>query len=180
MNIKRENTVAAVIDFQEKLMPVMNDAEQLRKNVTKLLRGIGVLEIPFIVTQQYTRGLGDTIVPVKEVLGSFDPVEKISFSAMGAPEFRKKLKKTGADTIILCGIETHICVQQTVLDLTDNGYKVFLAADCTASRKERDRIYAEKRMEKAGAVLTTAEAVLFELLSDAEDTKFKEISAIIK
>ena len=180
MRIVKEKTMAVAIDFQEKLMRVMKDPKGLEKTVAAFMEGIKVLGIPLIVTQQYTKGLGETTQAIKETMAGMIPVEKTSFSALKTGEFEKKIKDTGLDTVLLCGIETHICVMQTAMDLLERGYKVFVIADCTASRNEKDKNCGLRRMERAGAVITTYEAVLFEVLEDAKNEGLKDISRIVK
>ncbi|MEI8216026.1 MAG: hydrolase [Eubacteriales bacterium] len=183
--INRENAVLLVIDFQEKLVPAIKDNENLVETVAKLIRGCNVLELPIIFTQQYTRGLGDTVPKIKEALGEAEAfnlsfVEKTSFSCNGEEDFRNKLDSLDKQCIIVCGIETHICVQLTVLDLLYSGYIVYLINDAIGSRNNNDKKYAQRRMSEAGAIGTTYEAILFEILKDAKAAGFKEISEIIK
>ncbi|NLY70350.1 MAG: hydrolase [Clostridiales bacterium] len=178
--INKEEAVLVLIDFQERIMPAMHNKEELEKTVERLVKGCKILDIPVVVTQQYTRGLGPTIPSLHEALGDYNPIEKTSFSAMGEPEFEKELKRLGRKTIILTGIETHVCVQQTALDLIDKGYEVFLVEDCVSSRSINDKKYAIKRMTQVGAICTTYEAVLFEILKDAKAENFKQISALVK
>ncbi len=178
--ITTENSLLLVIDIQTKLFTAMPNCEQLVKSAETLVKGCRLLDIPILVSQQYTKGLGDTIPSLKAVLGEFEPIEKNTFSCCGNSEFVSALEKAGRQNIIISGIEAHICVQQTVLDLLVAGYGVYVIADCIFSRKETDRIYAEKRMRNAGAILTTTESVLFELLKSADHPKRKEISNLIK
>jgi nicotinamidase-related amidase len=180
LKIKKDDAVLAVIDFQERLLPVMSDSKKLEENVVKLIKGCGILGVPRIVAQQYTKGLGATIETVRDALGAFEPVEKTAFSAMGESVFVEELKKTGRKTVILMGIEAHVCVMQTALDLIEAGYSVFLAADCVSSRSNLDMKYAIRRMAQSGAVQTTCEAILFELCGGAKEPGFKEISALVK
>ena len=176
----RNDTILAAIDFQEKLLPAMSDPDGVVKNALIMAKGLKVLGIPFIVTQQYTKGIGDTVEPMKEALGDFEHVEKTTFSAWKTAEFRDRLLASGRKTIILMGVETHICVEQTALDLLDNGFRVFLAADCVGSRSPFNRDVSIRRMEQAGAVITCAESILYELLTDSKAKEFKEISKIVK
>ena len=126
--IVRENAAYVAIDFQEKLMPVMSGTEKLEEKTIKLVKGLNALGIPGIVTQQYTKGIGETIPSIAEALGEFEHVEKNSFSCMANEEFVSRLEALGKKDIIVFGIEAHICVQQTVLQLLDAGYNVYLAA----------------------------------------------------
>lgn len=178
--INREDTVFIVIDFQEKLMPVMAEKERLEEKVCRLAEGMKALEIPHIVTQQYTKGIGETIPSIAEAVGPFEPVDKISFSCLGNEEFVKLLEASGKKTAVVCGIEAHICLQQTVLQLLERGFKVYVPADCVSSRSLLDREMSLSRMAAAGAVLTSYEAVLYELLRDAKDPAFRQVSKIVK
>lgn len=178
--IQRDDAVFVAVDFQTKLMPAMADPKTLEETVVKLAKGVKALGIPVVVTQQYTKGLGPTVAPVAEALGDFEPVEKMTFSAMGEESFVQTLEKLGRKSVILAGIEAHICVQQTALELIEQGYSVYVIQDCIASRKESDYLCSQKRMAEAGAVVTTYEAVLYELLRGAKAEGFKAISAIVK
>lgn len=178
------------IDFQERLMPAMKGNEELEESVVKLVKGCRILGVPAIMTQQYTKGLGATVPAVVAALtesigedlapADFQPVEKTSFSAMGEPVFVETLEKLGRKTVIIAGIEAHVCVQQTVIDLLEKGYTVFVANDCISSRSNTDKKYAQRRMGEAGAVGTTFESILFELLGGAKESGFKQISALVK
>ena len=178
--MNREDTVLVIIDCQTKLMPAIKDTEELEATVVKLAKGAKTLDLPVIVTQQYTKGLGPTVDSLNEVLGEYEPVEKTTFSAMGAPEFVEAIKAAGRKNILMTGVETHICVQQTTLELLEAGYNVYLIQDCVGSRKDSDKTAACQRMAAAGAVVTTYEAALYEILKGAKEEGFKAISAIVK
>ena len=178
--IMRDDAVLVAVDFQTKLMPAMADPETLEKTVIRMAQGIKALEVPVIVTQQYTKGLGPTVTPIAEALGSFEPVEKTTFSAMAEETFVRALENSGRKSVILIGIEAHICVQQTALELLEQGYSVYVIQDCVASGKESDCLCSLNRMAAAGAVITTYEAVLYELLRGAKAEGFKAVSAIVK
>ena len=178
--LTREDTAFVAIDFQEKLMPAMSGMEELEDKVVRLIKGMKALGIPTIVTQQYTKGLGETIPSIADALGDFEHVEKNTFGCMANEEFASKIKELGKKDIVVCGIEAHICVQQTVLQLMEEGYNVYLPADCVSSRSENDKLWSITRMGEAGAVITTYEAVLYEILRDSKAEGFKEISAIVK
>jgi nicotinamidase-related amidase len=178
--LKREDVVLVMIDFQERLMPAMRDHDDLEESVCKLVNGIRALDVPVLVTQQYTKGLGSTVPAIAEALGAFLPIEKTDFSAAGELNFLEALNETGKTSIILCGIETHVCVAQTALTLLELGYDVFLVEDAVSSRDKTDKKTAIKRMVQAGARPVTVEAVLFELLGTAKAVEFKEISRIVK
>lgn len=180
LKINKEEAVLVVIDFQERLMPAMEKPDELKDNVVKLILGCDIMDVPMLVTQQYTRGLGPTITDIHDALGEYKPIEKTAFSAMGEPEFVERLKATGRKTVILIGIETHVCVQQTAIDLIESAYTVFIVDDCISSRKSIDRDSGLARMLASGAIKTTAESVLFELVKDAKNQYFKAISSLVK
>jgi len=182
MRIVRENTVGLVIDIQQKLYARMPDKESLLKNSLTLLRGLKALNIPVLFTQQYSRGLGDTVSELtREYAGSsFDPIEKISFSCCGEPDFSERLRKTGKKNIIIAGIETHVCVLQTGIDLINEGYQPVIVEDCVSSRRKTDKQVALRRLLYEGAIISTFESVLFELLQKAGTEEFKTISKLVK
>ena len=178
--IKKEETVAVIIDVQEKLYPLISNNEKMTMNITRLIKGLKVLEIPMLITQQYTKGIGETITPIKEAIGEFSHIEKLSFSCCGDPIFLDALKKLGRKNVIITGIESHVCVLQTALDLIDMGYQPVLIEDCVSSRNLNDKKYALKRMKSAGAILSTYESILFELTVVSGTEQFKAISRIVK
>ena len=182
--MKRDKTVFVAIDYQEKIIKAMKDAEEIVDRAAKLIKGAKILDVPVLVTQQYTKGLGETTDKIKEALGDFEPVEKKTFGAMKTPEFRNHFasfaRMTGADTVVLFGIEAHVCVMQTALEMIDAGYRVFIPVDCISSRRELDKRAAVQRMRHAGAIVCTYESVLFELLKGADEPGFKEISELVK
>jgi nicotinamidase-related amidase len=178
--IPRENVVAVVVDIQERLFPHIHEHDRLAVNVKKLIKGLKILKVPLIVTQQYTKGLGQTITPVAEALGEFEPLEKVTFSCYGDPDFVNILSASGKNHIILMGIETHVCVMQTAMDLLDIGYEVIIIEDCVSSRRLNDKQVALKRMRDDGVIITTYESILFELLNVAGTEEFKAISNLVK
>lgn len=180
LKIDKDEAVLVVVDYQDRIVPAMNEGEQVIETAAKFIRGCRVLGLPAIVTQQYTRGLGETVPQIKEALGTFEPVEKKTFSAAGSEEFMRRLEVLDRETVVVIGIEAHVCVEQTVLDLISEGYDVFVIADCMTSRHKGDLQEACRRMVHSGAVLTTYEAALFEMLGSAGEPGFREISAIVK
>lgn len=181
LKIRKEEAILVAIDFQEKLMPAMKNGQDVVEKMEKLAKGFVVLDLPILTTQQYTKGLGETVEAIQTAMGEkFKPIEKTSFSAMGEPEFVKALEASGRKTIVLAGVEAHVCVQQTALDLLEAGYHVFLVNDAISSRDNTDKKYAQRRMNDAGAIGTTYEAVLFELVGGAREDGFKQISGIVK
>ena len=180
MTMNREDTIAVFIDFQEKLMPAMTGREELEDKTCRLAAGLKVLDIPHIVTQQYTKGIGETIPSIAEAIGDFEAIDNTPFCFLGHVDFINQLEIASKPNVIVCGIESHICVQQTVEQLLIEGYNVYVPIDCCSSRSRNDYLFATERMERAGAVITTYEAVLYELLKDSKAEGFKEISKIVK
>lgn len=176
MRILREEAVALVVDYQEKLVPVMNEKEFLIERSQILLQGLKILGVPMIITQQYTKGLGTTVENICAAAGKSDYIEKISFSAYEQVEDQIEGKKY----VIVCGIESHICVLQTVIDLAAAGYVPVVVEDCISSRQKTDKEIALKRMSQEGAVITTSESLLFELLRVAGTETSKKIQRLIK
>ena len=180
MRIIREETAAAVIDIQERLLPHIYKWEQVLQNCTRLIDGLRVLSVPLVVTQQYTKGLGATDPAIVNKITEFSYIEKISFSCCGESAFKTRISALGKKFIILCGIETHVCVLQTCIDLLEEGYIPVIVEDCVSSRKPDDKIIAIERMRQEGARITTLESILFELTQYAGTETFKSISKIVK
>ena len=178
--LNTENTVLLLIDFQERLFPVMHDKEKLLRNVVKLIQGIKVLEVPIIITEQYPKGLGSTIPEIKGLLPDVKPVEKVCFSCCDEPSFGEALGALKRKQVLIAGIEAHICVYQTATALARAGYEVQVVGDGVASRDPENKLVALFRMGAAGISPTTTEMALFELLKIAKGDKFKQISAIVK
>ena len=180
MRIKKENTIGVVIDIQSRLYPIIHDNETLTRHNRILISGLRTLKVPIVVTQQYTQGLGGTIAEIEEVLGEFKHIEKTSFSCCDEPSFNEKLALSSKMYVIVCGIEAHVCVMQTVNDLIGQGYIPVVVEDCIGSRKPNDKKMAVKRMRQAGAIITTYESILFELLKYSGTDEFREISRLVK
>lgn len=178
--IRRDDAVAVCVDFQGKLANGAYGATQLKDKIVRLAKCLRIMEVPILVTQHYTQGLGDTEEAVKKALGDFKPIEKITFSCTETSEFMEKLKETGKKNVILFGIETHICVLQTALYLKEAGYEVWTIADCCSSRTKQDNDYGINRMISSGINVTTYESAIFEMLITAEADEFKQISGIVK
>lgn len=177
--ITSEKTIAVAIDYQSHIVPAMYEKEKLLASSVKLLKGLRTLDIPIYLTQQYTKGLGETVDEIREAAGTEKYIEKLRF---GAYEDLESVI-TGPDQtpyVIVCGIEAHVCVLQTVLGLKEAGYSPVLVADCISSRKPFDRDIAIMRARDLGAIISTMEALLFELLKVAGNNKFKEISRLVK
>ena len=182
LRLKKSEAVLVVVDIQERLIPAMREGEKVVAQSSKIIRGFRAMDIPILVTQQYTKGLGDTVDDVKDAFdGDFSYIEKSAFSVMGEPSFAKALAKSSRKTVVLIGVEAHVCVLQSALDMIEAGYDVFLVTDAISSRKEMDELPGMCRMELSGVIPTTVESALFELLdNDSKSDTFKTISKLIK
>lgn len=180
MRIKRDNTVALVIDFQERLYPFIHEHEKLTKNVVRLINGLNVLGIKMIVTEQYSKGLGHTIQEIQEALGNYEHIEKSTFSSCGSKEVCDDLSRFSKKNVIVFGIESHVCVLQSTVDLIAMGYQPVLIEDCVSSRSINDKVVAIERMRQEGAIISTYESILFELCEVSGNDMFKAISKIVK
>jgi nicotinamidase-related amidase len=175
-----EDAVLMVIDMQGNLFESMQDKQFLQDNVGKLIRGMRIFGIPVVVTEQIPEKLGPTIDPVASLLSDDPRIPKADFSSCGDEKIMKALKALERRQVLLCGIEAHVCVYQTAVDLLGFGYEVHLVADAVSSRTVLNREIGITKMRDEGAHLTSTEMVLFELIRTAEDPKFKEIFKIVK
>jgi len=180
MRILKDSAIGLVIDMQERLFPHIANYYQINQNVKILIEGLKILKIPLLVTQQYTKGLGETIPEIREVLGDFEIHEKNSFSCCDNSKFSVDLENKVKKFIIICGIEAHVCVQQTVIDLIDRAYYPIVVADCISSRSIENKKIAIKHMRQLGAFITTYESLLFELCRYSNVPEFKLISKLVK
>ncbi len=180
MRILKENSALVVVDIQEKLTPLMVDHERLLSKCKILIEGIQLLNIPTVLTEQYPKGLGGTVEPIKQSLKEYDPIEKMTFSCTGEPNFNLTIEERYHENIILCGIESHVCVLQTAIDLQDAGHRPIVVADAVSSRNEYDKKVAMQRLAAEGIRTTTVEAILFELCKVSGTDQFKAISRLVK
>jgi nicotinamidase-related amidase len=176
----RERTLLLVIDVQRRLAPVIASNETVLANCARLIQGCRVLDVPLIVSEQYPRGLGETVEGIRSLATDEEIAEKITFSCLRNRPLAERLAESGRDTLLICGMEAHVCVTQTVLDALDAGYHVQVAADAVGSRCPDNRLVALARMAREGAVMTTTESALFELLKKAGTAEFKKISTLVK
>ena len=177
MKLDRERTTLVVIDVQEAFRKALESFDDVAAHTAKLVRGAAAIGVPIVVTEQYPKGLGATVPEVAENLPSgVQAIDKVRFSAVGIQGF----SLGDRDQALVCGIEAHVCVAQTALDLIDLETEVHVAADAVGSRTERDRDIGLARMERAGAELTSVEMALFELLGSADAEGFREVQAIVK
>lgn len=174
-------TALVIVDVQEAFRSVVGDFALIASRIAMAVRGFQVLGVPILVTEQYPKGLGRTAEEIVLTLpDDFQFFEKTAFSSCGAEGFIGRLRDGGISQIALCGLETHICVNQTAHDLLDNGFEVHLLTDCVGSRFEHDKQAGLAKMQSSGVVPASVEMALFELMRDAKHEKFKEIQAIVK
>lgn len=178
--LQADDTALIVIDVQGKLATLMHEKETLFQNLARLIRGAQLLQIPIVLTEQYPQGLGETAPEIKSLLPDVQPITKMSFSCCGAETFINSLEELDRKQLLVAGIESHICVYQTVSDLLDAGYEVEVVADAVSSRTAENRQLGLSRMYDMGARLTSTEMALFELLRVAGTPTFKEISKLVK
>lgn len=178
--LMNDNTVVVAIDFQERLFAVMHEKEKLLKNVLKLIKGAQALKVPIVITEQYPKGLGPTLPEIKELLPDAHPIEKTCFNCCDEDNFTRALESTKRKQVLICGIEAHICVYQTAMALLRADYEVQVVSDCISSRDPENKMVSLFRMGNGGAVPTTVETALFEMLKVGRGDTFKEISNIVK
>ena len=171
-----------VIDVQEKLLPPIWEKERLVRNAQLLIRLAGILKIPALVTTQYTKGLGDTVPEIATLLPESPAIDKLMFSCFGSDAFCSLLKRLPGQrtTVLLCGMETHICVMQTALGALREGYLVHIASDAVSSRTELNWRIGLERMRAAGAILSSTEMMIYELLRSSGAPAFKELLPYLK
>lgn len=178
--LSRSRAGLLVVDIQERLLPAISDKDRVVRNARTLIKGACILGIPVFASEQYRKGLGPTVAEIAQAIPRFAPFEKLAFSAFGAPGLAAALKSAKVSDVILCGIEAHVCVTQTCLDLLDAAFGVFVAADATSSRTPDDWRCGVERMRDAGAAILSTEMVLFELLQRAGTEEFKQVLALVK
>jgi len=181
-NILQPNQAALiVVDVQEAFRHVIPDFETLAIKVSTAVSGFLALELPVLVTEQYPKGLGNTAEEIRLVLpDDVEIFEKAAFSSCGADAFVARLEELGIKQVVLCGLETHVCVNQTAHDLLDRGFQVHLLTDAVCSRFEENKAAGLEKMRSSGVIASSVEMALFELMRDAKHDKFKEIQALIK
>lgn len=173
-------TALLIIDVQEKLVNVMHDGESLVKNISILAQAAEILSIPILWCQQYPKALGATVEQVARHLEKTEPTDKMCFSCCDSQNFMDRLRKLNAEKIIVCGIESHICVYQSAVALASKGYEVQVVADAVSSRTAQNKQIALNRLAARNVDVSSVEMTLFELLGSAEHPCFKQISKLIK
>ena len=177
-----DRAMLLVIDVQTKLLPLIEGHEEVVAGIRQLLRGAAIFDLPVLATEQYPKGIGRTVEPVAELYrgGQVPVLEKTAFSCCGDEDVGQALREIDRPQIIACGIEAHVCVQQTVLDLLAMDHQVWVCADAVGSRRGLDLDLGLSRMQQAGAAVTTVEAVLFELCEACDAPKFKQLLELVK
>ena len=175
-----KNCCLAVVDVQGKLAQLMYEKDGLFKNIGILIRAAKILDIPILWCQQVPDALGPTVPEIAELLEGIEPINKSAFSCCGDEQFNSRLEQLGRRHVILCGIETHVCIYQTAADLLGKGFAVEVAAHAVSSRTAANRQVGLERMAVDGANLTSVEMLLFELLKDARHPKFRQIAKLVK
>jgi nicotinamidase-related amidase len=174
--LDRNRAALVVVDVQEAFRPVVRSFDAVVQNVGRLIQGARALGVPVVATEQYPKGLGHTVPEVAEHLDGTEPIEKTCFAASQADGF----SLDGRDQVLLCGIESHVCVWQSAHDLLGRGLEVHVARDAVSSRTDENRDLGVHKMEAAGAVVTSVETALFEMLGAAGSDEFKAVQRLIK
>ncbi len=178
--VSKEAAALVVIDVQEKLFAHMAEKEKLTENLVKLIQFAHIMKIPVILTEQYPKGLGQTIPQIKGLVPNLQPIEKLEFSCFGSQKFRETFTRIQVKTLILSGIETHICVTQTAIEGLENGFRMCIVEDATSSRKLEDKATAIQRMRQSGVTVVSAEMLIYELLKKAGTPEFRETLKLVK
>ena len=174
--LDRERAALVVVDVQEAFRPAVRDFERVARNAGVLVQGARILGVPMVVTEQYPKGLGRTVAEVAEHLDGVEPLEKVCFSAADADGF----DLDDRSQVLVCGIESHVCVSQTAHGLLDRGLEVHVPRDAVSSRTEENKELGLHKMESSGAVLTSVETALFELLGESGSEEFKLVQGLVK
>ena len=183
MRISKENTAALFVDIQERLIPAIDGGDEVVRRSAILLEGLKVMAVPMIFLRQYPKGLGDTAELLREAMGDHIPFDKLAYSAMGDEAIRgefARLKEQGIQNILVCGVESHVCVLQSCIDLVAEGFQPLMVVDAVSSRNPYDKKIALRRAMQEGILLTTVESALFELCVVAGTDEFKAISKLVK
>ncbi len=179
--LDRDAAVICVIDIQERLAAAMAEREQVMEAARRLILAARRLEVPIVLTEQYPRGIGPTEPVLVEVLGdAYAPIEKLHFSCCEEPPFRERLQDLGREQVVLCGMEAHVCLLATCLDLLHDGFRVHVIAEGICSRNAEHKRLALAQMVQAGALVTCVEAAVYQMLRRAGTPEFKELLPLFK
>jgi nicotinamidase-related amidase len=184
MLLSRDKSQLLIIDVQEKLLPAMSNPERVVERCVRLVRAARALDIPITVSEQYPQGIGPTVGPLREALGnSATVIEKVEFSCLKNEALRDhlhELRRRGRPQVVMGGIEAHVCVNQTAIDLEEQGFEAFVVVDATSSRARSSRRLALARMQRSGVDVVDSEMAVFEWLGQAGTPEFKELLALVK
>lgn len=180
MLLSAPDSLLLVVDIQERLLPVMQDGARVIRNTGILLQAAQALDLPTLITEQYPKGLGPTVGEIKVAAGTAPVMEKMHFSAWREPDIRRHVTKTGGSQVVIAGIEAHVCVLQSALDIAESGRHVAVVVDAISSRQAGSVATAQHRLLQAGVSMVTTEMCLFEWLGTAAHPQFKSLSALIK
>lgn len=178
--LSKEGTALVIIDIQEKLFPHMAEKDRIARNVAKLVKFAKIMKIPIVLTEQYPKGLGHTIPEVRRLIPNIRPIEKVDFNCLGSEEFKACLGRLDAKTLIIAGIESHICVTQTAIDGLSKGYEVYVVSDAVSSRSLADKAIAIERMRQSGVTIVSTEMLIYEVLRKADTAEFREALKLVR
>ena len=178
--LRRDDVAVVLVDVQEKFVPMLFQRERMVRNCTLLIKAARVMGLPIVVAEQYPQGLGQTVPELREAMGRIKPIEKMTFSTFGCGEFASALEETERNQLLICGIESHVCVIQTVMDALERDYEVFVSMDAVTSRTQLNWEAGVRRVRSLGGILVTTEMAIFELLHTAEAPEFREVQGFIK
>jgi len=180
MKILKDDSIAIIVDIQEKLMPHIHNNEEILSNCVKLVSGLNSLDIPILLLEQYPKGLGHTVENIKSVLKTYEPIEKLEFNCCDNENILNILKESKKKNVILMGVESHVCLLQSALGLKEHGFQPVIIQDCVSSRNPNDKKFAIKRLIQENCIISTYESILFEFCQKAGNDYFKAISKIVK
>lgn len=180
MSITEHNSGLIIVDVQGKLASLVKQSDSVVHNIAALIQGCKLLRIPILWLEQQPKKLGSTVEPIAHYLTGLTPIEKSTFSAFQQPEFETQLRTLNKPNWLVCGIETHICVYQTVQDMLSHNYNIHVVTDAVSSRTTDNKEIAIQKMTRLGAQLTSVEMALYELLKDSDREEFKHILKLIK
>jgi nicotinamidase-related amidase len=179
--LTRDGAVLVIFEMQERLVPAVHERKMVLNNIINMAAAAKILKIPIILTEQYPKGLGATVPELVEVLGEdVKSIEKLSFSAFGSEEFKKRLDELKAKTLILCGLECHICINQTALDGVQEGFMVHVLADGVSSRTKENLEIGLEKIRQGGGIVTTTEMALYELMEVAKTEEFNSVLKVLR
>ncbi len=178
--LEKTDTALMVIDIQRLFEPLIHQMDMVIANSSRLIRFADRLDLPILLTEHYSQKLGPTVSELSDLIPRVEPIEKISFSCAGDHHFMSRLKSTHREQVILCGIESHVCVYQTARDLLEDGYQVVVAADAVSSRQVSNRNLGLAYMRDIGVQVMTCEMIFFEMLKIARTDDFKAVASILK